>query len=270
MARAAVSQFVDVVPVEHVWSFVRTESQVEKVLSIIETLPGLVIFTVVSPELRQRLEEGCRRIGVPSVAVLDATIHALAGILGQGSQPQVGRQHEMDEGYFSRIDAMNFMLRHDDGQFTDELDEADIVLIGVSRTSKTPTSIYLANRGYKVGNIPIVPGIAPPPVLDRLQRPLVVGLTINAEALSHIRTNRLKQLKVSTDVLPSRRKVDDDYIEVDKIRAELLEARRLLRQYRWPVIDVTKRSVEETAAEIMQMMQSKTIAAMKEPGAPGS
>ena len=175
VARAGVSQFDGVVPVEHVWSFVRTRAQVDQVLSMVKALPGVVIFTLVSPDLRQALQEGCRALNTPCVPILDGVFSALSSLLGAETRPQIGRQHAMDAGYFSRIDAMNFMFRHDDGQCAWELEEADVVLVGVSRTSKTPTSIYLANRGVKVANVPVVPDCPLPAELETLSRPLVVG-----------------------------------------------------------------------------------------------
>jgi len=258
VARAGVSQFEGVVPVEHVWSFVRTRAQIDKVLSFIEALPGLVIFTLVSADLRQALQEGCDRLGTPCVPVLDGVVSALSRLLGAEMRPQIGRQHAMDAGYFSRIEAMNFMLRHDDGQATAELDEADVVLVGVSRASKTPTSIYLANRGVKVANVPVIPDCPLPPELERLSRPLVIGLTINPEFLVQIRMNRLKQLGSDAETLPkSLARFGGDYAELERVQAEVVYARRLFARHGWPVIDVTRRSVEETAAAIFQLLQAR-------------
>lgn len=252
VARAAVSQFEDVVPVEHVWFFIRTRPQLDKVLAIVEALPGLVIFTLASPELRHALQERCRALSVPCVAVLDSVMHALAGLLGSAGRPQVGRQHALDEGYFSRIAAIDFAMRHDDGQSLEGLEDADVVLVGVSRTSKTPTCVYLAHRGVKAANVPIVSPQQQLDALERLRRPLVVGLTINADALAHIRRSRQKMLGLEEGD-PSR--YGGDYADVDRIREELVLARRLFARHGWPEIDVTKRSVEETAASIYQMVQ---------------
>ncbi|HEX8374805.1 MAG TPA: pyruvate, water dikinase regulatory protein [Geminicoccaceae bacterium] len=255
VARAAVSQFEDLVSVEHVWFFVRSKPQLDKVLTIVEALPGLVVFTLVSPELRHMLQERCRLLGVPCVAVLDPVMAALTNLIGSAGPPQIGRQHAMDEDYISRIAAMDFAMRHDDGQFVDELEDgADVVLIGVSRTSKTPTCVYLANRGVKAANVPLVPDHPQLPALERLRRPLVVGLTINPDALSQIRRNRQRMLGLddgSTD------RFGGGYADVEHIRAELVLARRLFARNGWPEIDVTKRSVEETAASIYQMIQAR-------------
>ena len=252
VARAAVSQFEDLVAVEHVWFFVRSRAQLEKVLSIIEALPGLVIFTLVSPELRHLLQERCRMIHAPCVAVLDPVMAALTAMIGSAGPPRIGRQHAMDAGYFSRIAAMDFAMRHDDGQFVDELEDADVVLVGVSRTSKTPTCVYLANRGVRAANVPIVPDFPHAAALERLRRPLVVGLTINPDALAQIRLNRQKMLGLEGGDVG---RFGGDYADLDRIRRELVYARRLFGRNRWPEIDVTKRSVEETAATIYQMVQ---------------
>ena len=263
VARAGMSQFDGVVPVEHVWSFVRTRAQVDQVLSMVKALPGLVIFTLVSPDLRQALQDGCRVLDTPCVPILDGVIGALTSLVGAEMRPQIGRQHAMDAGYFSRIEAMNFMLRHDDGQCGWELSQADLVLVGVSRTSKTPTSIYLANRGIKVANVPVVPDLPVPAELESLKGPLVIGLTINPDALVQIRINRLRQLRSEAD-RGGHASFGGDYAEIERVRAELVHARRLFARHGWPVIDVTRRSVEETAAAIFQLMQASTVTALSQ------
>ena len=253
VGRAVLSQFEDVMAVEHVWSFVRSDQQIETVLQEIEALPGAVLFTLVSAEHRRRLEDGCARLGVPCVAILDQAMHVLQGVLGLTLRPVVGGQHALDAEYFARIEAMNFMLRHDDGLFHDELDrEADVVLVGVSRTSKTPTCLYLANRGVKAANVPIVPERPLPDSLGRLQRPLVVGLSINPEQLVQIRESRLRQLGGE-----GHPRIASDYAEIARIKEELVVARRLFARHGWPVIDVTRRSVEETAAGVLQLLRAR-------------
>jgi regulator of PEP synthase PpsR (kinase-PPPase family) len=256
VARAAVSQFEDVVPVEHVWFFVRTRAQLEKVLSIIGMMPGMVIFTLISPDLRQLLQERCEQMNVPCVPVMDAVMHSLTQMVGSSGMPKIGKQHEMDAGYFSRIAAMDFAMRHDDGQAPDRLDEADVVLVGVSRTSKTPTCVYLANRGIKAANVPIVPDMPQLHYLEKLKRPLVVGLTINADHLTSIRRNRQKHMGVGDEG-----QYGGDYAESDRVREELVMARRMFARFGWPEIDVTRRSVEETAAAVLQLLQAR-----REPG----
>lgn len=262
VARAGMSQFDGVVPVEHVWSFVRTRAQVDQVLSMVKALPGLVIFTLVSPDLRQALQEGCHALNTPCVPILDGVIGALTSLIGAEMRPQIGRQHAMDAGYFSRIEAMNFMLRHDDGQCAWELNQADLVLVGVSRTSKTPTSIYLANRGIKVANVPVVPDLPVPAEFESLKGPLVIGLTINPDALVQIRMNRLRQLR--SEVERDHPWFGGDYAEIERVRAELVYARRLFARHGWPVIDVTRRSVEETAAAIFQLMQASPVTSLSQ------
>jgi regulator of PEP synthase PpsR (kinase-PPPase family) len=252
-ARAGISQFDGVIPVEHVWSFVRSRAQVEQVLSMVKALPGVVIYTMVSPDLRKALDDGCRELKVPCVPILDGVFKALSGVLGAETRQQIGRQHAMDDGYFSRIEAMDFMLQHDDGQCPWDLNEADIVLLGVSRASKTPTCLYLANRGLKTANVPVVMDCPLPKELESLTHPLVVGLTINPEPLVQIRSNRLKQMERGGTSL----RMSDNYTELERVRAELVYARRLFARFDWPVIDVTRRSVEETAAAVFQLYQGR-------------
>ena len=259
VARAAVSQFEDVVPVEHVWFFVRTRGQLDKVLNIVEALPGLVVFTLISPELRYHLQQRCQNAGVPCVAILDSVMNALTDMLGSAGRPQVGRQHAMDDGYFSRIAATDFAMRHDDGQLAENLEEADVVLVGVSRTSKTPTCVYLANRGVKAANVPLVENMPQLPILERLKKPFIVGLTIKPDQLAEIRETRQKMLGLSeTD----GSRYGGDYADVERIKKELIFARRLFARNNWPEIDVTRRSVEETAATIYQMMRNRDDAAI--------
>lgn len=248
VAKAAEVQFDDVEAVHHTWSMVRTPAQMERVLNGIATAPGLVLFTLVSRELRETMEEGCRRIKVPYVAVLDPVFAALSTHLGARSRNQPGRQHTLDSDYFLRIEAMNFCLAHDDGQSPENLHLADVVLIGVSRTSKTPTCIYLANRGIKAGNIPIVPGMSLPSSVESLTKPLIVGLVASPERLVQVRRNRLLALNQSPDT---------DYVDIETIKEEISTARKIFSRNDWPVIDVTRRSIEETAAAVMQLYERR-------------
>ncbi|HEY9568261.1 MAG TPA: pyruvate, water dikinase regulatory protein [Thalassobaculum sp.] len=243
IARACLVQFDGVRAKEHVWSLVRTRSYLDKVLAGLEANPGPVLFTLVDPELRRRLEDTCRRLEVPCIAVLDPVLSALGAHLGIKSHGRPGRQHELDAAYFRRIEAMDFTLAHDDGQLVHDLEEADIVVVGVSRTSKTPTSLYLANRGYKTANVPLVPGIDPPEELFRLRRPLVVAFTTDPARLIQVRRNRVLMLK---------QREETDYVALERVRKEVADARRLAERRRWPVIDVTRRSIEETAAAVLQ------------------
>src|SRR5690348_1425954 len=224
---------------------VRTKSQIDRVIAGVQANPGVVLYTLVNETLRQPLVDGCRRVQVPAIPVLDPVIGALASYLGRQSRGLPGQQHLLDSEYFQRIDAMTFALAHDDGQSAFGLDNADVVLVGVSRTSKTPTCIYLANRGIKAANVPVVPGMALPPELLVATRPLIVGLTNDPERLIQVRRNRLSMLHQDEAT---------DYTDVEAVRAEVAQARRHFAQKRWPVIDVSRRSIEETAAAILKLL----------------
>ncbi|MEX1107592.1 MAG: pyruvate, water dikinase regulatory protein, partial [Dongiaceae bacterium] len=218
VARACLAQFEGVEAEEHIWTLVRTDRQLTNVLQGIETKPGLVLFTMVNEKLRRRLQEECRKLEVSCIPVLDPVVGALAGFLGREAKGRPGRQHELDAEYFSRIDAMSFALAHDDGQSSHDYDEADVVLIGVSRTSKTPTCIYLANRGIKAANFPVVPGTPLPPELTGHQPPLIVGLTKDPAQLVQVRRHRLKMIAQDENT---------DYVDPEMVRAEVLACRRL-------------------------------------------
>ncbi len=245
MARACLAQFEDAQPVEHVWSMVSKRSQIERVIAGVEANPGVVLFTLVNDTLRDLLQQACRRLQIPAIPVLDPVIGALAAYLGRKSRGQPGVQHLLTNEYFARIDAMTFALNHDDGQSTFGLDEADVCLVGVSRTSKTPTCLYLANRGIKAANVPFVPGMTLPPELFDARHPLIVGLTNDPERLIQLRRNRLNMLQQD---------VGTDYTDLEAVRAEVREARRTFAGRHWPVIDVTRRSIEEAASAIMRML----------------
>ena len=251
VARACLSQFEGVELHEHHWTLIRTTGQVQKVLGSVADHPGIVLFTVVSDELRNTLQAGCQRLGVPCIPVLDPVIAALTNYLGMESRGEAGRQHVLDAHYFERIDAMTFALNHDDGQGLWSLHTADIILVGVSRSSKTPTAMYLANRGLKVGNVPLVPSVDPPPELFAAADsggPIVIGLTKTPERLIQLRRNRLRLLAQEEET---------DYVDPETVREEVAAARRLFTDNRWPVIDVTRRSIEETAAAILQIYERR-------------
>jgi [pyruvate, water dikinase]-phosphate phosphotransferase / [pyruvate, water dikinase] kinase len=245
VARACLVQFEGAEAIEHIWSMVRTKSQIERVMAGVQANPGVVLYTLVNETLRQPLVDGCRRVQVPAIPVLDPVIGALAAYLGRQSRGLPGQQHLLDSEYFQRIDAMTFALAHDDGQSAWGLNEADVILVGVSRTSKTPTCIYLANRGIKVGNVPVVPGMPLPPELFAATRPLIVGLTNDPERLIQVRRNRLTMLHQEDRT---------DYTDIEAVRQEVAQARRLFAERHWPVIDVTRRSIEETAAAILKLL----------------
>lgn len=249
VTKACMVQFDSAEVLKHFWPMVRTARQMERILDDIGERPGLVLYTLVNPEIRDALEQGCAARKIPTLAVLDPVIQAVGTFLGRKARAQPGRQHAMDAAYFERIDAIHFTLAHDDGQLTDELDRADIILVGVSRTSKTPTSMYLANRGYKTANVPIVPEIPLPEALwSAGDQTLIVGLTTSPDRLVQVRASRLKSLQ-------ERRSTD--YINLERIKAEVSFARRLFSQHGWPVIDVTRRSIEETAAAVINLYQQR-------------
>src|SRR5712675_293887 len=245
VARACLVQFDEAQAIEHVWSMVRTRSQIDRVLAGIAVNPGLVLFTMVNDALRQVLQDGCRQQQVPAIPVLDPVIGALASYLGRESRGLPGKQHLLDNEYFARIDAMTFALNHDDGQSSWGLQDADVCLVGVSRTSKTPTCLYLANRGIKAANVPFVPGVPLPAELLAAKHPLIVGLTNDPERLIQLRRNRLDLLHHNGAT---------EYTDLEAVRAEVREARRIFAQMHWPVIDVTRRSIEETAASVMKLL----------------
>ncbi len=247
VARACLVQFDDVEFTEHFWVLVRTQEQMERAIDGIASQPGIVVCTVLDETLRNTLEQASRRMNVPFIPVLDQLLGALGAIVGTPSRRTPGRQHAMDASYFDRIDAMQYMTAHDDGQSTWSLDQADVVLVGVSRTSKTPTCVYLANRGLRSANVPYVPNVPLPRELFSLRRTLVVGLTLDPMRLVQIRRNRLLALNQE----------ETSYVEIDLVKAEIAEARRVFLSHRWPIIDVTRRSIEETATAIIQLIADR-------------
>ncbi len=247
MARAVCARFDDVLPIEHIYALVRSQRQLDRALADIESAPGLVIHTIVDAELRAALEDGCRRLEIACIAALDPLVSAVQRYLGLATSTRVGAQHALDHDYFNRMDALNYAIGHDDGQGGQDLEQADVVLVGVSRTSKTPTCIYLAHRGVRAANVPLVPSRPIPDKLLQLKNTLVVGLTISPDRLIQIRRNRLLSLKENRT---------SAYIDVDNVREEIVQARRLYERQGWPVIDVTRRSVEETAAAVMNLLTS--------------
>ena len=248
IAKAALSQFDDADVVRHFWPMVRSQQHLERILAEIAAHPGLVIFTLVNPDIRSQLETRCSTLALPCVSALDAVILALQNQLGQEAKRRPGRQHLMDDAYFGRVDAIHYTIAHDDGIGAEDWEEADIVLAGVSRSSKTPTSIYLANRGYKTANIPIVVESPPPPSLFALQHPLVVGLTTSADRLIQVRRNRLLSLNQAPETA---------YVDLERVQQEVAFARRMIADNGWPTIDVTRRSIEETAAAIVHLYQER-------------
>jgi regulator of PEP synthase PpsR (kinase-PPPase family) len=249
VARAAAAQYANAAPVEHVYAAVRTNRQLDRVLAEIEESPGVILYTLLDEALIGRLEDKCRELGLPCLSILGPVLRLFQSYLGAESTHKVGAQHMLNAEYFKRIDALNYTMMHDDGQLAEELEIADVVLVGVSRTSKTPTSIYLANRGVKTANIPLVPGVPLPAQLDEIRHPLVVGLFASAERIVQIRQNRLLGLNVQRD--------DDQYIDRKAVAEEIAFSRRLCAKHNWPLIDVTRRSIEETAAAVMALLAER-------------
>jgi regulator of PEP synthase PpsR (kinase-PPPase family) len=254
IARATIAQFEHATVVYHRWSLIRTRFQLHRVIEGIESEPGPVLSTLLERALRGELETTCQRFGVPLVHVLDPVLSMFQEQIGEKAGARPGRQYKLDADYFRRIDAMHYVLAHDDGQAQPGIADADVVLVGVSRSSKTPTSFYLANRGIKAANIPLVPGLPEPEILERPHCP-VIGLTLDADSLIEIRRHRLRMIG-ATGTAAAAHQSSGDYVDTESVKAELLWARRLCARRGWPVIDVTRRSIEETAATVLQLMEA--------------
>lgn len=250
IAKAGLTQFDDVETIKHFWPMVRSKGHVDRVFDDIGKQPGLVLYTLVDHNVRRRLETRCRAVGLPAVSALDSVIDALSRFLGMESKERPGGQHALDAAYFQRVEAIQYMIAHDDGVAPDDWDQADIVLTGVSRTSKTPTSVYLANRGYKVANVPLVPESPPPDTLYRLKNPIIIGLTTSLDRLVQVRRNRLLSLNQTSET---------DYVDQDRVKAEVAFARRIFADNEWPVIDVTRRAIEESAAAILNIVSAREM-----------
>ncbi len=248
IAKAAAVQYAQVRPIEHVHPMVRNRKQLDRVLKEIEQAPGIVLYTVVNSELTDEIERQCRIFKVPTLPVLLPIMKVFEAYLGAPQTPIVAGQHVVDADYFKRIDALNFTMAHDDGRLPEDLSQADIIILGISRTSKTPTSIYLAQRGYKTANVPLVPGIEPPGALSGRHSAFVVGLVASPERIAEIRRNRVQ--------LMSDRTVEG-YVDKTLIASEIAQSRRLFAKHGWPVIDVTRRSIEETAATIIKLVHDR-------------
>ena len=248
IAKAAAVQYAEIRPIEHMHPLVRNARQLKRVLQEIEQAPGIVLYTLVNPVLIAEIERKCRDFKVPCHAVLQPIMQVFEAYLGAPATPTVAGQHVLDADYFRRIDALNFTMAHDDGRLPDNLDEADIILLGISRTSKTPTSIYLAQRGYKTANVPIVPGLPFPEEIAGPHKAFVACLIASPDRIAEVRRNRA--------LLIGDRDLDD-YVDRSRIAAEVAHTRKLCARHGWPVIDVTRRSVEETAAAIIRLLQDK-------------
>lgn len=245
--KASTAQFKNATPLEHLHALVRSERQMERTLNEIKDKPGIVLYTLINPERRQMLERECAKANIPAISVLDPTLSILGRYLGAAIEGEVGAQRTLDAEYYSRIEALDYAMAHDDGQNVKGLEEADIILLGISRTSKTPTCIYLANRGYKTGNIPLVPNAPLPTFLDDFKKPFIVGLVAAPDIIVQIREQRLVGLKQNAQT---------DYIDQDRVRDEMREAKRMFVKKGYKVIDVTRKSIEETSAQIINSYQN--------------
>lgn len=249
--RAACAQFENIMPLEHNYYLVRSEKQLDRVLKEIDGAPGVVWFTIMDESLRTKLENHCRSQGHPTLPVLDASVNMLSRHLGLRTSDKTAAQYALNDEYFERMEAINYTLAHDDGAGPDGLKNADVILVGISRTSKTPTCVYLANRGIKAANVPLVPGIPPPRQLLELdgKMPMVIGLKISPERLVQIRQQRLLSLNEESTT---------SYADDDAVKHEATEANRLFLRQKWKTIDVSRRSVEETAAAILNLLRRES------------
>ncbi len=248
IARAALAQFEGVKVNEQFYALVRSSRQLARAIDHIKEEPGLVFFTLVNPDLRKELQSACASLGIPSYDVLEAPIAAMRQFLGAAESHRPGGQHDLDQRYQERIEALNFTIAHDDGQNLDRLEEAQVVLTGASRTSKTPTCVYLAIRGIRAANVPLVPGMPLPRELLNATKPLIVGLWASPDRLVQVRRNRLNTLGEVRDTT---------YVDLDAVRAEVTATRKLFDAHEWPVIDVSRRSVEETAAAVLNLLAER-------------
>lgn len=249
LAKACLSQFEGISAEQHFWPLVRGEKELDAAIEGIKRYPGPVLYTLVDEKLAAFLEQKCRALGVRALPVLQPVLQLLSASFSMPSRAEPGLQHKLNAEYFARMEAVDYALHHDDGQRSGaDIEKADVVLVGVSRTSKTPTCIYLANRGVRAANIPYVPGVTPIERLTELKNPLIVALTASPERLVDIRRNRLSHLGETRET---------DYLDAERVQEEVREARRFYARMGWPVIDVTRRSVEETAAEILSLLERR-------------
>jgi regulator of PEP synthase PpsR (kinase-PPPase family) len=254
IAKAVRVQYAQVRAIEHLHPLVRSRRELERVLKDVEAAPGIVLYTLFNRELAEELEKSCKRLNVPCVFALKPILQVFESYLGTPATPTVGGQHVLDADYFRRIEALNFTMLHDDGHLPQNLNDADIILVGISRTSKTPTSIYLANRGFKTANVPLVAGVPLPPQLEQPTRAFVVGLVASADRIAQVRQNR---------VIEQSHSHLEDYVDRDTIAAEIAQTRQLCARHGWPIIDVTRRSIEETAAAIIRLYHDREAPALE-------
>ena len=248
ISKAVLSQFPDVEVNEFIWSLTRSEIQINKLLDSIKLNPGIVLYTILDEEFVKKIISFCRLNNIPCISALDEIINKFSKFLDAEAISSPGRQHELDEGYFKRIEAINFTINHDDGQKIKDVEDSDVIIVGPSRTSKTPTCIYLAYRGIKSANVPYVEEIGLPKRIFEIKNKLIIGLTISPDILIQIRKNRMKQIE-------SGKKFD--YIDLDQVKNEIIQSRKIYLKNNWPIIDVSRKSVEETATSIIQMLNEQ-------------
>jgi len=247
VAKAALAQFEGVTVQEHSYTLVRSVRQLQRALDYIREHPGLVLFTIVHQNLRNELVAQCTLMTVPYFDLMEGPVGLMQHFFNAPKTQKPGGQHEIDQKYLQRMEALNYTIEHDDGSNLD-LGSAEVILIGASRTSKTPTCVYLAIRGIRAANIPLVLGMPPPSQLLTFTTPLIVGLWAAPERLVQIRRNRLHTMGEEHET---------DYIDLEKVRSEVMTTRRLYEAHGWPSIDVTRRSIEETAATIMTLLEHR-------------
>lgn len=250
ISKAVMAQYDGISAQEHMYMLVRSPRQLNRALKEIELNPGPILHTVVNPKLVGELERRGAELKVPVIPVLEGVIKVFDQYLGASHKPVISGQHAMDDSYFRRIEALNFTMEHDDGRLPANINDADIVLLGISRTSKTPTGIYLAQRGYKTTNVPLVPSLPFPEALLEPHNAFVVCLIASPERISEVRQFRSQML--------SDRELEA-YIDRAQISEEISYSRRICARYGWPVIDVSRRSIEETAATILQLMHDREV-----------
>jgi hypothetical protein len=248
LARQAVAQFDGVQVERRLWKMVRRLGQVPEILAAVAESPGYLLHSISHSDIRAALEAGCERLGVPCQFALEPLISGLAAHTGAAVEFHTSSGEAFDEDYYRRVEAMKYTLAHDDGVASDDLDSADVILVGVSRATKTPTCMYLASRGIKAANVPLVPGAPVPVGLMQAKTPLIVGLTVDPARLIRIRSARLHALQQNAKT---------QYTDVEALRKEVLAARRLFLLHGWPSIDVTHRSIEQTAAMIIEMLKAR-------------
>ena len=232
----------------HTYSFTRTENQILKILDQAEKESNsIILYTIVDNNLAKFLANACDEKKIPCFGVLGSLILSFSKLFNQKASHEPSGQHVLNEEYYSRIEAIQFTMNHDDGNLVKEVDKSDIILLGVSRTSKTPTSIYLANKGFKVSNIPLVnENSIPDSLKDKKNKFCIVGLTADADRLVEIRKNRLNSLRDNSST---------NYINLEKISKEVELAKMTFQKYKWPIIDVSRKSVEETAASVIKIYE---------------